>query len=212
MEVKNIEQLNKELQNTDEKIKETTIPLRNAEMLLREIEGALSRGQRMRVNDYSEFIRLGGDNKLKELSKNTKDQIDKIDKLKLEYNKVLTPLLYKKSRIEKLIEEIKNKNSINKEKIKEKRLRGEIPIDLERWINRLRWSRSLELPNEAWILAYKIIGMAKKREAQIINEICAVHELKLVERKNLTDHYSRKYKKYRLKRYKRGIYLLPNYI
>jgi hypothetical protein len=52
--------------------------------------------------------------------------------------------------------------------------------------------------------------MAQKREDQILNEICELYHLKIVSKKELSDHYARKYKDYRIRLYRRGYYLIPD--
>ena len=52
--------------------------------------------------------------------------------------------------------------------------------------------------------------MAQKREDQILNEICDLYHLKIVPRKELSDHYARKYSQYRTRLYRRGYYLIPD--
>ncbi len=52
--------------------------------------------------------------------------------------------------------------------------------------------------------------MAQRREDQVLNEICNLYHLKIVSKKDLSDHYARKYANFRLKLYRRGFYLIPD--
>jgi hypothetical protein len=52
--------------------------------------------------------------------------------------------------------------------------------------------------------------MAQKREDQILDEICEIYGLKIVSKKDLSDHYARKYTGYRIRLYRRGYYLIPD--
>jgi hypothetical protein len=57
---------------------------------------------------------------------------------------------------------------------------------------------------------WKVVAMAQKREDQILNEICELYQLKIVSKKDLSQHYARKYAGYRIRLYRRGYYLIPD--
>jgi hypothetical protein len=43
-----------------------------------------------------------------------------------------------------------------------------------------------------------------------LNEICELYGLKIVSKKDLSQHYARKYASYRIRLYRRGYYLIPD--
>ena len=110
------------------------------------------------------------------------------------------PLQITKSNLLALLAEKQEKSLIRKEREEHGRVNAKSPINLARWVSRVKTKPTI----------WKVVAMAQKREDQILNEICELYNLKIVSKKDLSQHYARKYAGYRIRLYRRGYYLIPD--
>ena len=169
-------------------------------MEIAKIRGAIERGMAMRNVDYAGFIEAGGDKLISELQAVLSAKISYSEKLAAEIKNLQQPLQITKSNLLAFLAQKQEKSQRRKERESLLREEKKSPINLLRWAQ-----RSKAKPN-----IWKLIAMAEKRENQILDEFCNLYNLKLVPKMELSQHYARKYRDYRLHLYKRGFYLVPN--
>jgi hypothetical protein len=188
-----------ELEAVERQIDELWAPVRHLEAEIAQIRSAMARGKVLSVSDHAEFLEQGGDRLIAELSAILENKLSYLEKLAADTQNLQQPLQITKSNLLALLAEKREKSLIRKEKEELGRVNAKSPINLARWVNRSKAKPSV----------WKVIAMAQKREDQILNEICGLYHLKIVSKKELSDHYARKYKDYRIRLYRRGYYLIP---
>jgi len=198
--VDTIRQCRADLDAIERQITETEEPVRELEDEIRKIEGAIERGKALSVSDPAEFASQGGDSLLNELRSILLSKLAYLDEVRAEIQNLQEPLQITKSNLLAFLATKQEKSHIRKEREEHLRENGESPINLSRWVARVKTKPTI----------WKVLAMAQKREGQILNEICELYRLKIVSKKDLSDHYARKYKAYRIRLYRRGYYLIPD--
>ncbi len=188
-----------ELMAIEKRIDELSAPIMVLEAEIAQIRSAIERGKALAVSDHAEFLEQGGNRLIAEISAILKDKLISLETLRAETRNLQQPLQITKSNLLALLVRRREKSLMRKERECHRREYGESPINLARWVNRVRTKPTL----------WKVIAMAQKREDQILAEICQLYRLEIVSKKELSAHYARKYRKYRLRRYRRGYYLIP---
>jgi len=189
-----------ELEAVERQIDELWAPVRHLEAEIAQIRSAMARGKALSVSDNTEFLDQGGDRLIAELSTILENKLSYLESLRLNTQNLQEPLQITKSNLLALLAEKREKSFIRKEREELGRVNAKSPINLARWVSRAKVKPSI----------WKVIAMAQKREDQILNEICNLYHLKIVSKKELSDHYARKYKDYRIRLYRRGYYLIPD--
>jgi hypothetical protein len=128
------------------------------------------------------------------------NKLSYFETLHAETQNLQEPLQITKSNLLAFLAQAQEKSHIRKEREEHLRENGESPINLSRWVARVKVKPTI----------WKVLAMAQKREDQILNEICELYRLRIVSKKDLSDHYARKYKAYRIRLYRRGYYLIPD--
>jgi len=195
-----IRQCRADLDAIERQIEEIEAPVRELKDEIRKIEGAIERGNTLSVSDPAEFASQGGNNLLNELRSILSSKIAYLDNLRADIKNLQEPLQITKSNLLAFLAQAQEKSHIRKEREEHLRENGESPINLFRWVARVKTKPTI----------WKVLAMAQKREDQILNEICDLYRLKIVSKKDLSDHYARKYKAYRIRLYRRGYYLIPD--
>lgn len=195
-----IRQCRADLDAIERQIEEIEAPVRELKDEIRKIEGAIERGNTLSVSDPAEFASQGGNNLLNELRSILSSKIAYLDNLRADIKNLQEPLQITKSNLLAFLAQAQEKSHIRKEREEHLRENGESPINLFRWVARVKTKPTI----------WKVLAMAQKREDQILNEICNLYRLKIVSKKDLSDHYARKYKAYRIRLYRRGYYLIPD--
>jgi hypothetical protein len=198
--VDTVEQCRIDLDAIESQLVEMEAPVRELEDEIQKIQGAIARGQALSVSDPTEFASQGGDSLLKELQSILSSKVSYLNILRADTQNLQEPLQITKSNLLALLAEKREKSLIRKEREELGRVNAKSPINLARWVSRAKAKPSI----------WKVIAMAQKREDQILNEICELYHLKIVSKKELSDHYARKYKDYRIRLYRRGYYLIPD--
>lgn len=175
-------------------------PVRELEDEIQKIEGAIERGKALSVSDHAEFASQGGDRLIAELSVILGNKLSYLETLTAETQNLQEPLQITKSNLLAFLATKQEKSHIRKEREEHLRENEESPINLSRWVARAKAKPTI----------WKVLAMAQKREDQILNEICNLYLLKIVSKKDLSQHYARKYGNYRLRLYRRGYYLIPD--
>ena len=196
---KTAKQFQIELKDVERQLDEIEAPFRLLEAEIGQIRATIERGKALSVSDHADFLKQGGDLLITELSTILENKISYLESLRLETQNLQEPLQITKSNLLALLAEKQEKSLIRKEREEHGRVNAKSPINLVRWVNRVRTKPTI----------WKVIAMAQKREDQILNEICELYNLKIVSKKDLSDHYARKYGNYRIRLYKRGFYLIP---
>lgn len=191
----------KTLKNKIEKIEKPLVELKNK---ISTLEIAIERGSRLKESDYSGFERQGGNEAIKNLRDLLNTRTKEFETMKLEIENQAKPLLIALSNKEALLSILQKKCASKIARERQNREQSKTPIDLIRWAKRLRWQRHQALDPLVW----KAIGLAYKRENQILDQIMAIYGLKLVQRGKLSKYFANKYRLYRLSLYKRGYYLI----
>ena len=195
-----IRQCRADLDAIERQIEEIEAPVRELKDEIRKIEGAIERGNTLSVSDPAEFASQGGNNLLNELRSILSSKIAYLDNLRADIKNLQEPLQITKSNLLAFLAQAQEKSHIRKEREEHLRENGESPINLFRWVARVKTKPTI----------WKVLAMAQKREDQILNEICDLYRLKNVSKKDLSYHYARKYKAYRIRLYRRGYYLIPD--
>ena len=198
--VDTVRQCRADLDAIERQITETEAPVRELEKEIKKIEGAIERGQALSVSDPAEFVSQGGDSLLNELQSILSSKLAYLDDLCADTQNLQEPLQITKSNLLAFLATKQEKSQIRKEREEHLRENGESPINLSRWVARVKAKPTI----------WKVLAMAQKREDQILNEICDLYRLKIVSKKDLSQHYARKYGNYRLRLYRRGYYLIPD--
>lgn len=202
-----IKEIVKEIGNLSSQIEEIEKPVHNLESKINSIENTIERGKRLKESDYLGYIKQNGEEAIRQLEQSLDIKSQELKSLKEKTEKQANPLLIAISNKEALLVQLREKSNLKRQQERENREKSKTPIDLMRWAKRLRWQRGRIDP-----LVWKSIGLASKRERQILEQIMAMYKLKLVSRRELSKHYANKYRQYRLSLYKRGYYLLKQRI
>ncbi len=189
-----------ESEAVERQIDELWYPVRFLEAEIAKIRAAMARGRSLSVSDRAEFLEQGSDRLIAELSAILENKLSYLETLTAETKNLQEPLQITKSNLLAFLATKQEKSHIRKEREEHLRENGESPINLSRWVARAKVKPTI----------WKVLAMAQKREDQILNEICELYQLKIVSKKNLSDHYARKYKAYRFSLYRRGSYLIPD--
>jgi hypothetical protein len=189
-----------ELDDVERQIAETNAPAEAVEAEIGRIKAALGRGKSLSASDHAEFVKQGGDNLIAELSDVLERKLSHLETIRREISNLQQPLQITKSNLLAFLAKKREKSQLRKEREELLRVKKESPINLFRWVSRVRTKPSI----------WKVVAMAQRREDQVLNEICNLYHLKIVSKKDLSDYYARKYKNYRLKLYRRGYYLIPD--
>jgi hypothetical protein len=189
-----------ELEALERQIDELWAPVRHLEAEIAQIQSAMARGQALSFSDHADFLKEGGDRLIAELSAILKNKLAYLESLAADTHNLQEPLQITKSNLLALLATKREKSLIRKEREELGRVNAKSPINLARWVNRSKAKPSI----------WKVIAMAQKREDQVLHEICELYHLKIVTKKELSDHYARKYKDYRIRLYRRGYYLIPD--
>jgi hypothetical protein len=189
-----------ELDALEKHLDELSAPLRLLEAEISQIRSAIERGKLRSVSDPADFNKQGGDGLLADLEAILLVKIPYLEILKAETQNLQQPLQITKSNLLALLAQKREKSLIRKEREEHLRVNAKSPINLIRWVSRAKTKPTI----------WKVIAMAEKREDQILNEICELYQLKIVSKKDLSQHYARKYKDYRIRLYRRGYYLVPD--
>ncbi len=200
-----IKQTIEEIDNLTIQIEEIEKPIHTLELKIISIKNTIERGKRLKESDYFGYTKQNGDETIRQLEQTLNTNLDELKSLKEKAENQAKPLLIAISNKEALLAKMREKSASKRKQERENRVQGKTPIDLMRWAKRLRWQYQRPLDPMVW----KAIGLASKRERQILDQIMAIHELKLVHRSELSKHYTNKYKSYRLNIYKHSFYLLP---
>ena len=198
--VDTIRQYRAELDAVERQTTETEAPVRELEDEIQKIEGAIERGKALSISDPAEFALQDGDSLLNELQSILSSKLAYLDEVRADIQNLQEPLQITKSNLLAFLAQAQEKSHIRKEREEHLRENGESPINLSRWVARVKAKPTI----------WKVLAMAQKREDQILNEICNLYRLKIVSKKDLSDHYARKYKAYRIHLYRRGFYLIPD--
>ncbi|MFA6282414.1 MAG: hypothetical protein WCY05_07960 [Candidatus Omnitrophota bacterium] len=201
-----IKQTLEEIDNLTNQIEEIEKPIHALESKIVSIKNTIERGKRLKESDYFGYIKQNGDETIRQLEQTLNTDSEVLKSLKEKTENQAKPLLIAISNKEALLAEMRKKSASKKDRERENREQSKTPIDLMRWAKRLRWQRSQKIDPLVW----KVIGLANKREKQILDQIMRIYGLKLVPRKELTKHYANKYSCYRLSLWKRGYYLIPD--
>ena len=197
---KTAKQFQIELADVDRRLSEIEAPLRLLEAEIGQIRATIERGKALSVSDHADFLKQGGDLLIAELQEILTSKLSYLETLRMETQILQEPLQITKSNLLALLAQKQEKSLIRKEREELGRVNAKSPINLARWVSRAKAKPSI----------WKVIAMAQKREDQILNEICELYHLKIVSKKELSDHYARKYKDYRIRLYRRGYYLIPD--
>ena len=197
---KTTKQFQIELKDVDRQIDEIEAPLRLLEAEIGQIRATIERGKALSVSDHADFLKQGGDLLLAELATILEGKLSYLTELAAETQNLQEPLQITKSNLLALLAEKQEKSLIRKEREEHGRVNAKSPINLSRWVSRVKTKPTI----------WKVIAMAEKREDQILNEICELYQLKIVSKKDLSQHYARKYAGYRIRLYRRGYYLIPD--
>jgi hypothetical protein len=197
---KTAKQFQIELKEVEKQLDELSAPVQLLEAEIGQIRAAMARGEALSVSDPDEFASQGGDRLIAELSAILKSKFSYLETLTAEIQNLQEPLQITKSNLLAFLATKQEKSHIRKEREAHLRENGESPINLSRWVARAKVKPTI----------WKVLAMAQRREDQILNEICELYRLKLVSKKDLSDHYARKYKAYRIRLYRRGYYLIPD--
>ncbi|HVM77185.1 MAG TPA: hypothetical protein VMU07_03480 [Candidatus Paceibacterota bacterium] len=195
-----VRQCRADLDAIERQIEEISAPAKVAEAEIGKIRSAIERGMSLRDSNYAEFIEQGGDKLIAELQTVLSAKISYLDNLRAEIQNLQEPLQITKSNLLAFLAQKQEKSRLRKEREELLREEKKSPINLARWVSRIKHKPTI----------WRVIAMAQKREDQVLNEICDLYGLKLVPKKNLSEHYARKYKGYRLHLYRRGYYLIPD--
>ncbi len=193
-------QCREDLDAVERAIDEVAAPVAAAEAEILKIKQAIERGNALKNSDFAQFSEQGGENLILQLSKTLEAKLLHIEGLRAEIENLQQPLQITKSNLLAFLAKKREKSQLRKEREELRRVKKESPINLFRWVSRVRTKPSI----------WKVVAMAQRREDQILKEICDLYHLKIVSKKDLSDHYARKYKDRRLKLYRRGYYLIPN--
>ena len=197
---KTAKQFQIELKDVERQLDEIEAPLRFLEAEIGQIRATIERGRALSVSDHADFLKQGGDLLIAELSTILESKVSYLETLRVETQNLQEPLQITKSNLLALLAEKQEKSSIRKEREEHGRVNAKSPINLQRWISRVKTKPTI----------WKVVAMAQKREDQILNEICKLYGLRIVSKKDLSDHYARKYASYRIRLYRRGYYLIPD--
>jgi hypothetical protein len=197
---KTLKDYQNELEAVERQIDELWAPVRLLEAEIGQIRAAMARGESLSVSDHAEFLEQGGDRLIAELSTILENKLSYCDSLAADTQNLQEPLQITKSNLLAFLATKQEKSHIRKEREEHLRENGESPINLSRWVARVKVKPTI----------WKVLAMAQKREDQILNEICELYRLRIVSKKDLSDHYARKYKAYRIRLYRRGYYLIPD--
>ena len=189
-----------ELEAVERQIDELWAPVRNLEAEIAQIRSAMARGKVLSISDHVDFLKQGGDLLIAELSTILESKLSYLESLRLETQNLQQPLQITKSNLLALLAEKQEKSLIRKEREEHGRINAKSPINLSRWVSRVKTKPTI----------WKVVAMAQKREDQILGEICELYQLKIVSKKDLSQHYARKYAGYRIHLYRRGYYLIPD--
>jgi len=199
-----IKQTIEEIENLTTQIKEIKKPVQDIELKINTIKSTIDRGKRLKESDYFGYTKQNGDEAIRQLEKTLDVKFTELKSLNEATKNREKPLLIAISNKEALLVRLRDKSNLKQQREKENREKSKTPIDLMRWAKRLRWQRGQGIDPLVW----KAIGLASKREKQILDQVMVMHGLKLIGRSELSKHYADKYKEYRLSLYKRGYYLL----
>jgi len=197
---KTAKQFQIELKDVERQIDELWTPVRVLEAEIAQIWAAMARGESLSISDHTDFLKEGGDRLIAELSAILENKVSYLETLTAETQNLQEPLQITKSNLLAFLATKQEKSHIRKEREEHLRENGESPINLSRWVARVKTKPTI----------WKVLAMAQKREDQILNEICELYQLKIISKKDLSDHYARKYKAYRIRLYRRGYYLIPD--
>jgi hypothetical protein len=195
-----VKQCRIELASIERQIEESEAPGRELEAEIENIRKAMNRGKVLAVSDPIDFVKQGGDLLIAELSAILESKLSYLADLRTDIANLQEPLQITKSNLLAFLAQAQEKSHIRKEREEHLRVNAKSPINLARWVSRVKAKPTI----------WKVIAMAQKREDQILNEICELYQLKIVSKKDLSQHYARKYGSYRLRLYRRGYYLIPD--
>jgi hypothetical protein len=193
-------QCREDLDAVERAICEVAAPVAAAEAEISKIRQAIERGNALKKSDFAKFLEQGGENLIFELERILPEKLLNLEKLRAEIANLQQPLQITKSNLLAFLAKKREKSQIRKEREELLRVKKESPINLFRWVSRVKMKPSI----------WKVVAMAQRREDQILSEICDLYHLKIVSKKDLSDHYARKYADFRLKLYRRGYYLIPD--
>jgi hypothetical protein len=197
---KTAKQFQIELKDVERQLDEIEAPLRLLEAEIAQIRATIERGKALSISDHADFLKQGGDLLLAELQTILSSKLSYCDSLRAETHNLQEPLQITKSNLLALLAQKQEKSLIRKEREEQGRVNAKSPINLSRWVSRVKTKPTI----------WKVVAMAQKREDQILNEICELYQLKIVSKKDLSQHYARKYAGYRIRLYRRGYYLIPD--
>jgi hypothetical protein len=197
---KTAKQFQIELADIERQLDELSAPVRILEAEIAQIRATIERGRALSISDHADFLKQGGDLLIVELSTILEGKLSYLENLSIETQNLQEPLQITKSNLLALLAQKQEKSLIRKEREEHGRVNAKSPINLARWVSRVKTKPTI----------WKVVAMAQKREDQILNEICELYQLKIVSKKDLSQHYARKYAGYRIRLYRRGYYLIPD--
>ena len=195
-----MKQCRADLDAIEGQINEMDAPVAALEKEILKVRGAIERGAMLKNSNYGEFLEQGGEKLIAELQAILSGKLSYLEKVKIEISNLQEPLQITKSNLLALLAKKQEKSQERKERESLLREEKKSPINLARWVSRAKAKPTV----------WRVIAMAQKREGQILNEICNLYNLKIVSKKDLSQHYARKYANYRLRLYRRGYYLIPD--
>jgi len=197
---KTAKQFQIELADIERQLDELSAPVRILEAEIAQIRATIERGRALSISDHADFLKQGGDLLIVELSTILEGKLSYLENLSIETQNLQEPLQITKSNLLALLAQKQEKSLIRKEREEHGRVNAKSPINLARWVSRVKTKPTI----------WKVVAMAQKREDQILEEICNLYQLRIVSKKDLSQHYARKYAGYRIRLYRRGYYLIPD--
>lgn len=189
-----IEELETKLEEIEKQIETAKQPLLDLQSEMARYRGHISELDILHRDDSIRYMSKGGAEFRQKFINLIHDGEAKLASMREQVQNQLKPL---QSLYESTYSLLQRKEKEQEEREEKQRMAR--PINLDRWIT--RWHK----PN-----IYQLVGMAHKRENQILSEICSIYSLKLIQRKDLSNHYAKKYKQFRLTKCKRGLYLISS--
>jgi hypothetical protein len=159
-----------ELEAIEKELNELSAPVRLLEAEIAQIRSAIERGKLRSVSDPADFMKQGGDSLVVELEAILLVKIPELENIRADTQNLQEPLQITKSNLLALLAKKQEKSLIRKEREEHLRVNAESPINLIRWVSRVKVKPTI----------WKVIAMAQKREDQILSEICDLYQIKIV--------------------------------
>jgi len=136
-------------------------PVAVAETEILKIRQAIERGIALKKSDFAQFSEQGGEKLIAELERILPEKILNLENLRAEIENLQQPLQITKSNLMAFLAKKREKSQLRKEREELRRVKKESPINLFRWVSRVKIKPSI----------WKVVAMAQRREDQILKEI-----------------------------------------